>query len=48
MFALVLALKSYFAAQAACGSDVCISIRYVISMLNNIFVFHSSVLAAQA
>ena len=30
LFALVLALKSVFAAQAPCGSDFCISRRYVI------------------
>ena len=32
LFALVLALKSVFAAQAPCGSDFCISRRYVILM----------------
>ena len=32
MFALVLALKSVFAAQAPCGSDFGISRKYVILM----------------
>ena len=38
---------SVFAAQALVESVVCISIRYVISMLDNIFVFQASVFAAQ-
>ena len=48
MFALVLAPKSGFAAQAYAESDFDIFTRYVVSMLDNIFVFHASVFAAQA
>ena len=32
LFALVFALKTVFAVQAPCGSDFCISIKYVILM----------------
>ena len=34
-------------AQASVESDDCISIRYVFSMIDHIFVFQASVFAAQ-
>ena len=46
MFAFVCCHASVFAAQVKVESDVCISIRYVISMLDNIFVFQAGVFAA--
>ena len=45
--ALALALKSDFAAQPQVESDLCIFIKYTISMCDNIFVFRTSAFAAQ-
>ena len=46
-FALALALKSDFAAQAYVENDLGIFIRYTISMLDDIFVFDANVFVAQ-
>ena len=46
--ALLLALKSDFAAQAYVESGLGIFLGYVISMLDSIFVFQASDFAAQA
>ena len=46
--ALVCCHASDFAAQVSAESVDCISIRYEISMLDNIFVFQAIVFAAQA
>ena len=48
IFALVLALKTDLAAQASVENDFSIFTRYVISMLDIISVFLTSVFAAQA
>ena len=41
-------IENDFAAQAYGESDLCISTRYAISMLDDIFVFRPSVFTAQA
>ena len=48
LFALVLALNNDLAAQACVEGDLNIFLRYVIPMLDNIFVFQADVFAAQA